>query len=298
MAKHIVKISILLVWLTIMGWWWLESRSWPPPAKVEVAFLPDFNDYFSLKYGDQKIGWAFKNLRRLPGGAGYQVGQGLVVRLALAGEELEINSTLMANLDQSLNLLDFTHLVQAGPLTVSESGVVADERLSIEVNLGEHRPLLAKIAAASGGLWGQYAENLDFSRPAILPAPVGPALAQALPPYLSYLGLEPGRHYALKQLNPLSRQLEEFPVRVEEEGREYDQEAGRKIPAFRIRLTSAGGDSLIWVDRFGRTFREEAVGFTLTRLYEQSEAGQGITPLTPPPGFEQLLSLGRKLKHD
>ncbi len=294
--KHFIKVSILLVWLGLMGWWWLESRTWPAPEKINAAFLPDFNDYYGLKYGDQKIGWAFKSLRRLPEG-GYQGGQGMVVQVALPGRTMEVRFNSSANLDRLLNLVDFTYVLQVGPLTVSESGLVADGRLSAQVNLGEHGPIFQQILEDYRGLLGGYADRLDFSREAVLNAPAGPALAMLLPPYLSYLGLEPGRQYALTILEPVTRTLTPIEARVEAEDREYDPETGRDIPVYRVRLTGGGGETLQWLDRFGRTIREESLGIRLERVItldpsvsEQRLAAQGVTPLTPPPALLRLMT--------
>ena len=289
MVKHGVKISILLIWLALMGWWWAESRTWPVPEKIDAAFLPDYNDYYSLKYNGQKIGWSYRSLRRLPGGD-YQAGQSTVVRVLLAEEEVEVKSSVLVNTDKSLSLINFTYVLQAGPLTLSESGEVAGGRLSVGVNLGPYAPMLEEFLARYGEMLGGYADKLDFSREAVLDPPDGPGLTSLLPSYLSYLGLEVGRNYNLKMLDPAGRKLTTVPVRIEEEGQEYEMELGREVPSYKLRLGGeAGGGTEIWIDRFGRVYRESALGFSYVREESQFEAVRNIEPLTPPSSFLRLI---------
>jgi len=314
MTKHIVKISIILVWLGLMGWWWLESRSWPVPEKINAVFLPDFNDYYSLNFGEQKIGWANKSMRRVEG-SDYQGLQTLTIKLAAQEQVVEINFSVVANFDRLLNLTDFRYMIQAGPVTVTASGLVnlpkagcsdnqacesaadADPQIIFEVNLGEYGPVFQSLVEEHSDLLGPYADRLDFSQARSLPRPAGPVIAQFVPPYLSYLGLTPGTNYSMSVLDPINRRLMPVTVRVENEAREYDPETGREIPIYRVRLNSAGGGGLMWLDRYGRTIREESLGFKLERVislankYEEPNlAARGAVPLTPPLGLQQILA--------
>lgn len=291
MAKHVFKISILVLWLGLMGWWWHESRTWPAPEKIDTAFLPDYNDYFSLKYNDQKIGWSFKGLRRTPEGE-YQANQSTVVKFLLGGEELEVKSSVLANLDKSLNLISFTYLVQAGPLTIAESGEVAGGRLAIGVSLGQYGPLLEQFLIDYGQYLGDYARQLDFSREAIIDPPDGgPGLSQVMPAYIGHLGLETGRNYSFQVIDPAGRRLVPLTVRIAGEGKEYDAEMGREVPAFKLLLSGqTGGGTELWVDRFGRVFREEVLGFSSHREDNLFAAGENIQPFTPPASLLRLLN--------
>lgn len=318
MAKHIIKISILLAWLGLIGWWWLESRSWPVPEKIDAAFLPDFSDYYSLVFGDQKIGWANKSLRRVEGG-GYQGLQSLTIKLAARDQVVETNISVMANFDRLLNLIDFRYIIQAGPVVVTESGLVSpskencpdnqpcepgpatESQLAVEVNLGAYGPFFQSLVEEHRDLFGGYADLLDFSRPVEISIPAGPVLIPFLPPYLSYLGLTPGTNYSMNMLNPINRTLTPITMRVEDEAREYDPETGREIPVYRIRVGSAGGGGLMWLDRHGRTLREESLGFKLERIInltskydEPALAARGAEPLKLPPGLQRMLA-GREM---
>lgn len=292
MAKNGIKIFILLIWLGLMGWWWIDSRTWPAPEKIEAAFLPDYNDYYSLRYQDRKIGWGYKSLRRQPDGR-YQFSQGLNLTVLLFEEELEIKSSVLLNLDPALKLDNFTYLVQAGPLSVTEGGEVAGGKLALKVNLGAYGPLLEKALADYGAYLGDYASALDFSRQTVLDPPDGPGLAQAIPSYLGHLGLEVGRNYTFTVLDPAGRRLTPLAVRIEEEGREFEAELGREVPAFKLRLGGDGGlGTEMWVDRFGRVFREAAFGFSLAREDDNAAAARDIEPLVPPAGLARLLADG------
>jgi hypothetical protein len=139
---------------------------------------------------------------------------------------------------------------------------------------------------------GAYADLLDFRRPADLPAPEGPGLTPLLGPYLSYLGLTKGARYLLTVLNPITRGLMSLPVRVEAETRQYDPEIAGEAAAFLVRAGPPEYEARLWLDRFGRTLKEEALGFTLLLVDNQEEARRDITPLSPPPALSGLLSRG------
>jgi hypothetical protein len=149
----------------------------------------------------------------------------------------------------------------------------------VETALREYGPLL-----------GRYGELLDFNQTISLPAPTGPALAPFLGSYLSYLGLTPGRNYALTIFDPILRRLRPLNVRVEAEVRAYDPEAAGEIAAFMVRTREAEAESSLWLDRFGRTLKEESAGFTLSRVETQAEATANILPLKPPETFNRLIA--------
>jgi|GEM_PF-1798052 len=341
MTKHIIKISILLVWLGLMGWWWLESRTWPAPEKIDAAFLPDYNDYYSLSFGEQKVGWASKSLRRESDG-GYQGLQTLNLTLAVEDQVVDLTFSVTAEFDRVMNLTGFRYLIQAGPVGVTESGQVSrpdrdcpakptegltpatgdqtpaagdqapptasrpcvpgradgsEGRLTVNVSLGEFGPTFQELVEEYRDLLGVYADKLDFSRPVELAIPAGPGLMQFIPPYLSYLGLNQGTNYSFNLLDPINRSLIPVTVRVEDRSREYDPETGQDIDIYRVRLSSAGGAGLQWLDRYGRTVREETLGFKLERVISLADkfdeprlAAQGAVPLKPPPGLQNLFS--------
>ena len=281
MAKHIIKISILVVWVALLGWWWHESRSWPVPEKIEAAFLPNYYDYFDLKFGDQKIGWVVKGLRRLRSGS-YQCTQGMTVQVKVMNQVVEIKSNSIVQMDHMLNIVSYQYLVQAGPLNMVESGKVENERLTVNVNLGQHGPILEDILEKYGAILGEYAQMLDFSQDVESQAPTGPGLAQAVPPYLSYLGFEVGRSYSMSLIDIGSRRPVRTNVRIVAEERQYDPDLGREVPVYQIAVGSGENVDLTWADRYGRTLKEESVGFSLARVRDMSEAAAGITPLVPP----------------
>ena len=83
-------------------------------------------------------------------------------------------------------------------------------------------------------------------------------------------------------------------IRIAEEGREYGLEVGREGPAYRlIRGGETGGGTEMWVDRFGRVFRESALGFSSRREDSQLSAMAGLEPLFPPPALQRLINIER-----
>ncbi len=287
MRRHAVKAAILVIWLGILGWQWHDSRLWPVPEKIDAAFLPDYFDHFSLSYAGQKVGWATRSLRRLPGGA-YQAGQTLTVRVRAAGREVGVSLQTQANFDPSLNLLDFQYVLAAGPVSVTEAGKVAENRLRAEVRLGEYGPLLEQFRARYAEALGPYAALLDFSPPADVPAPAGPGLLPFVPTYLGYLGPTPGRRYSLTLFDPATRRLTPAEVRVEAGETAFDPDAGLEVKVFRTRLGAGQTAPLAWLDRHGRVWREEFLGFSLSRALDQPDASKGIQPLEPPASWLNL----------
>lgn len=290
MIKQTIKATILILWLGLMGWWWLESRTWPTPEKLDLAFLPNYYDHFSLNNGEQKIGWAYKNIRRNLDGS-YQGLQGVTVKIKIAEQELEITAEVMANFSKALNLENFQYVVKSGQVVIGEAGWVSAGQLTVDVSLGQYEDSFQALREKYSHLLGEYADYFDFQKPAVLPVPAGPALPQFIPAYLGHLELEVGRNYSLNVLNPLTRQPEILMVRVEEETGEYDPKVGRKVPIFRIRLGTGDQFSLVWTDRFGRVLREKAFGLSLTRVDTETEARSGVRPLVPPSSFNQFLPL-------
>ena len=290
-GKHLLKVAVLAIWLGLMAWWQLESRTWPPPAKIEAAFIPDHYDLFALNYQGQKVGWAFKSLKRFENGA-YQAAQGLRIQAAALGRTLEIQMDVSANLSPALNLVSFNQTFTSGPVTVTGRGRAEEGRLIVHLSLGEYEELAQAILDEHRGRLELYADLLDFRRPADLPAPDGPGLTPLVGPYLSYLGLTKGARYLLAVLNPWARTLQPLPVRVEAETRQYDPEIAGEAAAFLVRAGPPEAEANIWLDRFGRTLREEALGFTLLLVDNQEEARRDVTPLSPPPALLSLLERG------
>jgi len=289
--KHLIKAAILAVWLGLLGWWQMESRTWPQPEKIEAAFVPDHYDLFTLSYQGQKVGWAFKSLKRFPGGD-YQAAQGLRLQVALPGRTLEIQTDVSANLSPVLDLVNFNQAVTSAPVTVTQQGRVENGRLIIRVSLGEFEELAKALLDEHRDWLGAYADLLDFSRPADLPAPEGPGLASLAGPYLGYLGLTKGALYRLAALDPLTRSLRPLEARVEAEVRQYDPEIAGEAAAFLVRTGPPEAGAGLWLDRFGRTLREEAFGFTLLLADNQEEARRDITPFGPPPALMAMLESG------
>ena len=93
-------------------------------------------------------------------------------------------------------------------------------------------------------------------------------------------------------LDPLTRATRPLPVRVEAEVRQYDPEIAGEAAAFLVRIGPPEAEGRVWLDRFGRTLKEEAFGFTLTLVDNQEEARRDITPLSPPPALLGLLERG------
>jgi hypothetical protein len=289
--KHLIKAAILAVWLGLLGWWQLESLTWPPPEKIEAAFIPDHYDLFALNYKGQKVGWAFKSLKRFPGG-GYQAAQGLRLQAALPGRTLEIQTDISANLSPVLDLVSFTQAVASAPVAVTEQGRVENGRLVVRVSLGEYEELARALLDEHRDWLGVYADLLDFRRPADLPAPDGPGLAPLAGPYLGYLGLTKGANYRLAVLDPFTRTLKPLEARVEAETRQYDPEIAGEAAAFLVRTGPPEAGAGLWLDRFGRTLKEEAFGFTLLLVDNQEEARRDITPFSPPPALMAMLESG------
>jgi hypothetical protein len=289
--KHLIKAVILAVWLGLMGWWQLESRSWPPPEKIEAAFIPDHYDLFALNYQGQKVGWAFKSLKRFPNG-GYQAAQGLRFQVAVLDRTLEIQMDVSANLSPTLNLISFQQIVSSGPAALTVRGRVEDDRLAVQISLGEYEDLALGLLNEHRDWLGPYADLLDFSRPIDLLAPSGPGLTPLLGPYLSHLGLTRGAHYHLAVLDAVTRTLRPLDILVAAETRQYDPEVAGEVTAHLVRVGPPGTGASLWLDRFGRTLKEEALGFTLLLVDNQEDALWDITPFSPPPALIGLLKGG------
>ena len=291
MTKQVLKISIIVLWVGLMGWWWLESRTWPAPKKIDVAFLPDYYNDFNLFYGKQKIGWAHKSLSRQQNGS-YKATQGVVVKVKVAEHEMQITADVLASFDQALNLVDFRYIIKAPPFNMLETGVVKNGYLTVDVGLGEHEETLLALLNEHKELLAGYADLLDITHAVVSEAPSGPLLTQFIPTYLGHLGIKVGQNYSLTVLNTLTRHPETIAVRVEEKSTEHNYQTGRKDPVFRVRLGTGEQSMLVWVDSFGRTVRENTSILSMTRANNSAEAMAEASPLIPPAALTKLFKLG------
>ena len=83
-----------------------------------------------------------------------------------------------------------------------------------------------------------------------------------------------------------------MPIRIAEEGREYELEVGREVPAYRLIMGGeTGGGTEMWVARFGRVFRESALGFSSRRGDSPLSAMYGLEPLFPPAALQRLINI-------
>ena len=175
---------------------------------------------------------------------------------------------------------------------MTEKGLVKDGQLAVSVNLGEHGPILESFLAEYGHFLGSYTEQLDFSREVLNPVPTGPVLGAFIGPFISYAGLEPGRNYSLDILDPVSRQPRPLTVRVVEKTREMDVESGQTVDVYQLLVGVSGQESRLWVNKFGRTFRESGLGFTLTKTEDKTQATNEIEPFQPPRSLRLFLTEG------
>ncbi|UQZ88297.1 hypothetical protein C4J81_03370 [Deltaproteobacteria bacterium Smac51] len=295
MTRHIIKGSILAVWAVLMVWWWHEHRSWPEPEKIDAVFLPDYLDNFGLEYGGRKVGWADKSLRRLQDGS-YQAGESATILLELSGHEVEVRLESSAELDPSFNLVGYRYLLQAGPLSLLQTGTVKEGRLTVDLNLGQYREMVESLYADYAHLLGERAAVFNPGQVNV-PAPKGPALASLFPHYIAAQGLKAGQTFTLAAFDPFTRSLVSVNARVESETRLVDQDTAREVPAFELGMAAGSGAAasreIFMINRHGRVFTEDGpMGYRLSRTIDENEARRGVVPLAPPAPLQGLLSTG------
>jgi hypothetical protein len=239
--RHVPTIAIVLVWVALMATLVRREHaargldaSTLPAIDARTASDRDAVDWFGIYQNDRKIGWARRAERHGPTGATMEDESHLA--LAMLGEPQAITTTLYAETDPDDGLRRFRFVLVSPAGTFAASG--ESDGMTLEVRYGPE------------GRSERLSVPLD--EPVHLATALRPRLAAAWP--------EAGARFTHRVLSPTSLHYE--PVRVVVEGRDTID----GVETLRIAEDTDGVSTHAWIDRSGRTVREEgALGFVLRR---------------------------------
>lgn len=239
--RHVPTIAIVLVWAALMAALVRREHaargldaSTLPAVDARAASDRDAVDWFGIYQNDRKIGWARRAERH--GATGATLEDESHLALAMLGEPQAVTTTLYAETDADDGLRRFRFVLVSPAGTFAASG--ESDGMTLEVRYGPE------------GRSDRLSVPLD--EPVQLAAALRPRLAAAWP--------EAGARFTHRVLSPTSLHYE--PVRVVVEGRETMD----GVETLRIAEETDGVSTHAWIDRAGRTVREEgALGFVLRR---------------------------------
>lgn len=250
-VKPLLSTAVVLFW-AVMNFLLLQRQfAAPQPAGYlsgPTAITEALDESWGIYYQGEKIGYGTERIA--PEGGGYRIQSFSLMRLQLLGapRTVEVRLTTAAEPDWTLREFDFS--LESHDVRFGARGKVEGRKLRLEVDSG-----------------GQRVEReLSLKQP--------PFLQAALRPYLASQSMEPGKEHLFPVFDPstLSQQVTTVTV----EGREWIKIQNRNVLALKVRQRFQGISVVSWLDRQGRTLKEESGGgFALVR--EEPEEAKRIS---------------------
>ncbi|MBI2985534.1 MAG: transglutaminase domain-containing protein [Deltaproteobacteria bacterium] len=238
-------MAIVLFWC-LMNVLLLRRQLWAPPPPVllpaAAAITEPMEEWWGIYYRGEKVGYAAQKITPEP--EGYLVQESSILRLNLLGTIQTVKTQLRMAASPSWSLSHFDFDLQSSEVSFRARGEALPGKLQLQVESGGHRT----------------DKELPLNQPLYLLA--------ALKPYVATQNLEPGKEQLFPTFDPatLSQQITTVTV----EGREQIKIGGKMEPALRLRQRFKGISVISWVDRNGRTLKEETpAGLSLVRQREE-----------------------------
>ncbi|MBI2539375.1 MAG: transglutaminase domain-containing protein [Deltaproteobacteria bacterium] len=244
-VKRSFGVAIVLFWCLMNVLLLRRQLSAPPPPvllSAATAVTEPMEEWWGVYYRGEKIGYAAQTIT--PDAEGYRVRNSSILKINLLGtvQTVKVSLDMAAARDWSLKHFDFD--LQSSDVSFKARGKIVPGKLQLEMESAGQRS----------------DKELPMRQP--------PYLLAALKPYVASQNFEPGKEHLFPTFDPstLSQQFTAVTV----EGRERIAIGGKTEPALRIRQRFKGISVLSWVDRSGRTLKEETpTGLSLLRQSEE-----------------------------
>jgi transglutaminase-like putative cysteine protease len=241
MAK-VIKISILLFWLVMLGF--LVERTYLRPASV-VALdviteegVRAGEEWFGIYQHGRKIGYSH-SIISLEGDT-YHIFEESELDLLVLERVQRVKTVINSYAARNFLLKYFDFSLQSGQTGMRLKGAVVKKQLVLDIETGGRTTK----------------ENILLKEPPYLPLNVKPALI--------LMGLETGRRYRFSVFNPASLSTEEASVFVE--AKESIKIGEEEKTVYKLKETFQGLDAFSWMTQDGETIREESpLGYVLRR---------------------------------
>ncbi len=238
---RVVRVSIVVVWLGLMGALLRERfTTAPPPEPVPTtsATLHAGEEWQNVFHGEQKIGYVQQ--RTTPIDGGFQFDEHSLLRLVMMNEPQTVRTIISGRTDAHFALQQFTFELSSGVGTLRVRGKVDGDELDLTM--------------ASGS--DESTQQIPLKGPVYLPATLRNVVAAN--------ELRAGREFQLQVFDPATMKNDITHVTVEQ--REPVPQAADGTQAWRVREEFHGIKTTAWVDDSGTVLREEGpLGLVLVR---------------------------------
>lgn len=206
------------------------------------------DEWAGVYFQDRKIGYTHNFLKRTEDG--YQFNHTIMLDMVMMGVPQKTMARVNTVTDHAFNLQVFSLRITTGAISFIAYGNVDTDNVM-------------KVSVTSAGTTTEKTLRLD--RP--------PVISSALKYSIMKDGLRPGRVYERIMFDPMT--MSNRTATVEVLGRETLSLAGRDYDCYRMRVAYMGVAMTAWLDRQGRTIKEESPsGMVLLReAREQALSG-------------------------
>ncbi|MDR2443540.1 MAG: hypothetical protein LBE31_08485 [Deltaproteobacteria bacterium] len=223
MAKHLVKLTLLICGLIFLCWWgWSGNFAFNYGA---LFSLTDQKTFYQLVLGTQPIGWARREVVTNPDSGELEITEESLLNFKLAGTALGFKTISKTIFDQRGRLVSAHFTVPIGSEMASASAIVDRDKLLCRLSLG-----------------GQAKE-------ASLPLPPnGPIVVSGVVPWLGHQRDMPlGRAMGVELLDPISMSFKPGQLTIED-----DTAQSAEVQTYKLSLSFLTSQSAQWVDAYGR----------------------------------------------
>jgi len=251
-VSRVATVVILVAWAAQMGLLVRQVRALSGPG----ALAGDLSRYGSsaqwrgIYMRGEKIG--FSVTQTLPLDDGYEIQEDGRLQMALLGVTSRTKMTSRVRVGPDFGLRSFSYSLDPGTGPVEVSGQLDGRRLSLDFR------------------------NRAGVRQEVRELEEAPAVALNLPRQLVAGGLEVGKRFELRLLDPLT--LRNAPVEVEVAGREVVRAAGLPVPTYRLKTRFLSLEATMWMTDTGEVVREESpLGMLVVKESPERARTLGLT---------------------
>jgi len=236
MVSTLVRTGIVSVWLGLLFLLWQGGGE--QPGSQAALLLPETHN---IDDSDRREGWTglymngnkvgYSSFHLSPNGRGHRWTDRSLLRLRVMGSNQTIRAETFAELDENYALHSFRVRLQSGVGPFQIRGEVADEQLSVELDLGSQTD------------WRTF----PLEGPIFLPSAIRLQIAES--------GMRAGAHTVASVFDPASMSAQ--PMTVDTIGLESLDSAEGKVRAWKVVEFYRGIQTTVWLDRHGNVLREE-----------------------------------------
>ena len=263
MIQKLVKLTILIVWLAMLGL--LIERTYLRPSTV-IALdaiteegVRTGDEWAGIYQQGRKIGYAHTSVMREADT--YHLLEEAELNLLVLGQVQHVKTVTNSYTTKNFLLKYFNFIMQSATSSMEIKGAVVGNKLVLDL-----------LTA------GQMRKKR-------IPLKVPPYLALNIKPALVLLGLEPGKKYRFSLFNPATMSTEDVSISVE--AKERIKVGDTEQAVYKLKETSQGMEAFSWITEDGDTIKEESpLGYVLLK----DTMAEAVKPDTQGPAVD-IISL-------